>query len=80
MGGWWRVDRGIDLFLRGRSRGFLMGLAIVLTGAVGLLDFATGYDLSLSLFYLAPVAVLAWYDTPRTSHLASFLFPREGVG
>ena len=72
-GGWWCVDPRIDSFLRGRSRGFLRALAIVLIGGIGLLDFVTGYDLSLSLFYLAPVALLAWYDTPRTSHLASFL-------
>lgn len=50
-----------------------MALATALVGLVGWLDFTTGYDLSLSLFYLAPVALLAWYDDRRTAFMASML-------
>jgi diguanylate cyclase (GGDEF)-like protein len=68
-----RMERVIDSFLRGRSRGFLLVLAAALVGLVGWLDYTTGYDLSLSLFYLAPVALLAWYDNRRTAFTASLL-------
>jgi diguanylate cyclase (GGDEF)-like protein len=49
----------------------LLALSVSLICLVGLLDYVTGYDLSLSLFYLAPVAVIAWYDTSVTAYLAS---------
>jgi diguanylate cyclase (GGDEF)-like protein len=35
------------------------GLALV--GVIGLLDYATGPELSLAIFYLAPVALCAWW-------------------
>jgi diguanylate cyclase (GGDEF)-like protein len=63
------VDRGIDSFLRGRSRGFQLMLSIALICLIGLLDYVTGYDLSLSLLYLAPVAIAAWYDTAGAAYL-----------
>ena len=36
-------------------------LAVLLAGALGILDLVTGYELSFSIFYLAPVALAAWY-------------------
>lgn len=37
--------------------------AIAITGValVGILDFLTGYDISVSLFYFGPVALATWY-------------------
>jgi diguanylate cyclase (GGDEF)-like protein len=45
----------------------LQVFAISLCGVmlVGLLDYATGYETSLSLFYLGPVAMAAWYTGRR---------------
>jgi diguanylate cyclase (GGDEF)-like protein len=63
----------IETYLRGRSRGLLVALSLLLIAAIGYLDFVTGYDLSLSLFYLAPVSILAWYDTQRSAYLAASL-------
>ena len=63
----------IETFMRGRSRGLLVALSFLLIGAIGYLDFITGYDLSLSLFYLAPVSILAWYDTQPSAYLAASL-------
>ena len=65
--------RRIETYLRGRSRGMLVSLSVLLIGAIGYLDFVTGYDLSLSLFYLAPVSILAWYDTQPAAYLAAAL-------
>ncbi len=67
------MDQWINSFLRDRSRGFLRALSAALIALVGLLDYITGYDLSLSLFYLAPVAIEAWYDTGVIAYLASSL-------
>lgn len=40
----------------------LIGLAgLVLVGVVGYLDYLTGGEISLSLFYLIPIALVAWY-------------------
>ncbi len=35
-------------------------LGILLTGLVGLLDYITGYQLSFSIFYLIPIALVTW--------------------
>jgi diguanylate cyclase (GGDEF)-like protein len=43
--------------------------AIALAGIVlvGLMDYATGYEISFSLFYLGPVALAAWYAGRRNA-------------
>lgn len=40
-------------------------LAVAGVAAVGVVDYLVGYEISVSLFYLAPVAVAAWYGGPR---------------
>jgi signal transduction histidine kinase len=42
-----------------RSRLAIGGLAVV---GIGVLDYLTGYEASLGIFYLMPVALLAWSD------------------
>jgi signal transduction histidine kinase len=44
-----------------RSRWLVMILAMVLIGAIAYLDYATGYERSLLLFYLIPVALGIWF-------------------
>lgn len=41
-------------------------LALGLLALVGLLDHFTGAELSFSIFYLAPVALVSWSSGPRT--------------
>lgn len=41
----------------------LLILLIILI--LGVIDFATGYEYSFSVFYLIPVAIAAWYDANR---------------
>jgi hypothetical protein len=38
-------------------------LAFFLLVLVGIADYLTGHELSLSFFYLAPVALAAWNDS-----------------
>ena len=35
-------------------------IALFLTGLVGWLDLATGYEISFSIFYLIPISLAAW--------------------
>ncbi len=48
-------------FLDTRSGGFVVALSLALVVAVGSADYFTGYFLSFGLFYVAPIALVAWY-------------------
>jgi diguanylate cyclase (GGDEF)-like protein len=50
-----------DRALRAGSRAGLGILIGLLVGVVGYLDYATGVDISFSIFYLVPVSLAAWY-------------------
>src|SRR4051812_12665293 len=58
----------IYAFLAARSRPTLFGLAAVLTVLIAFVDYITGPFISLSLFYLFPIALVAWF-TSRWSAL-----------
>lgn len=47
-------------YLRRHSRVPLMIFGFLLVGAIGLLDYFSGPELSVSVFYLLPVALVAW--------------------
>jgi diguanylate cyclase (GGDEF)-like protein len=54
--------------LRALDRGssfLIMLLSLVLVVAVGALDMATGYELSLAILYVIPIAVASWYVGER---------------
>ncbi len=53
--------------LNGRSRAFFIGSAAVLVAAIASADLVTGYQVSVGLLYVVPVALMAWY----VSRLAS---------
>jgi diguanylate cyclase (GGDEF)-like protein len=36
-------------------------LGVVLSCVIGLFDYYTGYEISISIFYIIPVSLLAWY-------------------
>lgn len=62
----------LDQRLRHLGTGSLLLLALLLLGLIGWLDAWTGAELSFSIFYLAPVALLAWYRGLRLGLIASF--------
>ncbi|HUX34888.1 MAG TPA: GGDEF domain-containing protein [Gemmatimonadaceae bacterium] len=50
---------------------FVTGTALV--ALLGLIDYATGYELSFSLFYLLPVCLVAWYSARDLGLVISML-------
>lgn len=54
-----------DLSLSTMSRISLCCVSLALTAVLGWLDFITGYRVSLSLFYMVPVGLAAWYGGRR---------------
>ncbi len=51
----------VGQWLSGRSRRELLWLSAFLSLVIGTIDYATRVDLSLSIFYLVPIAIAAWY-------------------
>ena len=47
-------------YLHKRSPSFWIIVGFILAVEIGYLDFMTGYELSLSLFYLLPIAFVTW--------------------
>lgn len=57
--------RTIDAALLRVPAGGLFVLSIAGVATVSVFDYLVGYEISVSLFYLVPVAVAAWYGGPR---------------
>ena len=54
-----------DGWLASRSQWQVLALALCALAGIGFIDYATGYEISLSLFYLVPVGIAAWYAGRR---------------
>jgi len=50
---------------------FMFGLASTLS--IGLVDYWTGYEVGLSIFYLAPIALVAWFGSREAGILLSII-------
>ncbi len=55
------------------SKPFLALAGVLLIGAIGFVDYLTGYELASSLFYLLPIAFLTWSVGRKTGVAASVL-------
>lgn len=62
-----RIDRYLD-HLTGLER---KGLYFAITLLIGVPDLLTGYAVSFSVFYLAPIAAAVWYDGAKTGYVLS---------
>jgi hypothetical protein len=51
----------------------LLLIGLVLIGLIGAVDYVTGPELSFSVFYLIPVAVVTWYVGKQSGVLAAAL-------
>lgn len=60
-------------FLARRARWVTVATALAFLGTVGLMDYLTGRDVSLSVFYLAPIALTTWFVNKRTGALFALL-------
>src|SRR5256885_15718346 len=47
--------------LKHRSHAFFMLAAVLMIATVGLVDYATSWEISLSVFYLLAVGLAAWF-------------------
>jgi signal transduction histidine kinase len=66
-------------FFDGRSPAVVFGLATVFVVMLGVLDYFSGSRLSLSLFYLMPVGLVAWNLGRRTGFLFAIVATLVGV-
>ena len=57
----------LDRVLARLSHGQLLIVSLCTVAVVAAVDYVTGYEISFSLFYLAPVALAAWYVDKRTA-------------
>ena len=65
-----RLD-DLALILEKRSRAFWVICGLALTILLGVVDLLTGYELSFSLFYLAPISLVSWFAGRRAGLLIS---------
>jgi len=59
--------------LENRSPLFWTVMGFTIVGLLGLLDYATGNELTLSLFYLIPIVLVTWAVDRRTGLFMSFI-------
>ena len=59
--------------LEKRSKLFVLALGFALIGAIGILDFLTGYEFAFSLFYLIPISLITWLTGRRLGIVASIV-------
>lgn len=60
-------------FLQLRPKREILALGLTLILLIGAADYLTGLELSFSVFYLIPTAIMAWFHGRRAGILASIL-------
>jgi diguanylate cyclase (GGDEF) domain len=58
-------------FFNKRSKIFWGSTGFIMVVLLGLVDYLTGYELSFALFYLIPIALVAWFGGKRLGLLIS---------
>ncbi len=59
--------------LEHQSHSFWIATGITSIGLLGIVDYLTGYEISFSLFYVAPIAAAAWFVNRRQGWTMSIL-------
>lgn len=59
-------------FLKLNKTSILM-IVLLLVAILGWLDYHTGFEISFSFFYLAPIAIATWYIDKKTGYLIAIL-------
>jgi signal transduction histidine kinase len=60
-------------YFEDKSKPFLITINIVLLLCIGLVDYATGYEIGISLFYLIPISFAGWFGGRSPSIIISSL-------
>jgi len=71
---------GILTTLAAQRRSTQVLLEFTLIGAIGVLDFLTGYELAFSLFYVIPISLAAWFLGRRQGIVASLVSASVWLG
>jgi hypothetical protein len=56
-----------------QSKSFLITANSLIILAIGLVDYVTGYEIALSLFYVIPISIAAWFGGKRQGIVISTL-------
>jgi signal transduction histidine kinase len=67
-------------FLEGRSKRFIIATAIIIVAAVGVVDYLTGPQITMSVFYLAAVALASWFAGKLSGIAISVLSVASSTG
>jgi diguanylate cyclase (GGDEF)-like protein len=59
-------------YLETQSKLFFITIGLILVILVGIVDYVTGYEITFSIFYLIPVAMVSWYVGRPYGILISF--------
>jgi len=59
----------IDSYMEQKNIFFITSVSIVLIGILGILDYITGYELHISIFYLIPIYIGSWHANKNTGLL-----------
>ena len=59
-------------FFEKRGKPFWVSVAVALVLVLGTIDYKSGYEISLSLFYLIPIFLVVWYTDGRMGLVLAF--------
>jgi diguanylate cyclase (GGDEF)-like protein len=64
--------QSVDGVLRRYPANEIRATAFLLVGIISAVDYLVGYEISTSLFFLIPIALVTWYDKQRSGIYFSF--------
>ena len=59
-------------FFEKRGKPFWVIAGVVLVIVLGIIDYISGYEINLSLFYLIPIFLVVWYTDGRMGLVLAF--------
>jgi diguanylate cyclase (GGDEF)-like protein len=68
-----KIINRFDYFVSHLPRHYLLLITTIIILALGILDYLTGSEISISLFFFFPIAVITWYLGPRYGGAFSLL-------
>jgi diguanylate cyclase (GGDEF)-like protein len=66
-------SKNVTTYLGGQSKTFLITLSLVIVLVLGVIDYQTGEEISVAVFYLVPVALVTWFVGKRAGVFISGL-------
>jgi diguanylate cyclase (GGDEF)-like protein len=66
-----KIIKKLILFLEKQSKLFWILTGFILNGILGIIDYITGEEITLSLFYLIPISLITWFSGRKLGILFS---------